>query len=88
MAMTRAEAKMVAQELHRLLHKDIEKAVHAHIEDVSDTYIGVQEAAEMLKLSPSTIYNNRARLPCSKVGGRLLFSTNALKEIIRTGRRI
>lgn len=83
--LTRADARLIAQELHLLLRKDIDRAVHAQIDKASDEYIGTAEAAAMLGCKPKTIYNHRDRLPHSKVGKYLRFSRNALHEMIRQG---
>lgn len=85
MALSRSEARMIAQELHKLLRNDIDKAVTSQIEKETDRYIGVEEASAILGWSPSTIYKHTSELPCSRIGRRLRFSENGLREIVRRG---
>lgn len=47
----------------------------------SDRLLSVTELAEMLKISPGSIYNGNCgtrEIPRLKIGGRLMFSTHTL----------
>lgn len=82
--MTRTEARMVAEELYKLLRKDlIERVTEINIE-ANDKQLSTKEAAEYLGYKPKTIYNNISRIPHYKVGKALRFSQMALAEFIRT----
>lgn len=72
-------------ELKQLIIKGIE-----HQEaDSQDLLLTIQEAAEFLKLSVSTIYSkvSNGELPSMKRGKRLYFSRSELMSYIKQGRR-
>ena len=54
-------------------------------------FLSVEEAAEFLRLKPSTLYSwvSNDKIPYSKVGSRILFEREALVEFVkmREGRR-
>jgi len=72
---TRREARMIAQELHRLMMQD--KAL------VEDEYLTTTEAAALLKLSVSYVRHNMERWPQVKRGGRRYFSKQGILDYIR-----
>jgi excisionase family DNA binding protein len=49
-------------------------------------FLSVEEAAELLRLKPSTIYAwvSKNEIPYSKVGSRVLFEREALVEFVKT----
>lgn len=76
--MTRAQAKMVAEELYKLIKKDIPGFVQGAVVDGMDEYLNTKQAAEFLGCSVSQIRHNIADIPCTKVGGRYRFKKSAL----------
>lgn len=75
--MTKAEmrelAKMVAKEIMTL---------NAQQGAVNDEYLTTKEAADLLKISEQTLYNNKDKYPYHKKGKRLIFSRNALIRVM------
>ncbi len=55
---------------------------------MKDNYIGVEEAAKLLKLAKGTVYQkvHSRTIPHYKVGGRLYFDKEELLSMIRGGR--
>ena len=49
-------------------------------------FLSVEEAAEFLRLKPSTLYSwvSNGKIPYSKVGSRILFEREALVEFVKT----
>lgn len=49
-------------------------------------FLSVEEAAEFLRLKPSTLYSwvSNDKIPYSKVGSRILFEREALIEFVKT----
>lgn len=82
--MTRTEARMVAEELYKLLKKDIIGRVSKITTEANDKQLSTKEAAKYLGCKPKTIYNNISQIPHYKVGRHLRFSEMALAEFIRT----
>lgn len=72
--LTRTEAKMIAQELYKLMKEDREEEV--------DELLTTEEAAKLLKVAVKTIENNRLRYPGRKIGSRWMYSRKALREMM------
>jgi|GEM_PF-4083191 len=49
-------------------------------------FLSVEEAAELLRLKPSTLYSwvSNDKIPYSKVGSRILFAREALVEFVKS----
>lgn len=75
--LTRYDAKMIAAELFKLLKKeeDAKKPVAPNEE-----LLTIKEAAEILKCSKNTIYQNIHTIPHVKVGNRLRFTRTTLLD--------
>ncbi|MCM1441589.1 MAG: helix-turn-helix domain-containing protein [Roseburia sp.] len=82
--MTRSEARMIAEELHSIIRRDIERCVAAVAVTAADRQLSSVEAAAFLGIRPSTLYNNIGSIPHYKVGKHLRFSQNALAAYIDT----
>lgn len=82
--MTRSEARMVAEELYKLLRKDLIERVAEINAEANDRQLSTSEAAQFLGCSTKTIYNKIKSIPHYKVGKHLRFSEMALAEFIRT----
>ncbi len=77
------EMQQKVNNIEQLLNRD---AAHKITHDL----IGVQEAAELLGLSPATVYTkvSHREIPFSKQGKKLYFSRNELIAYARSGRRL
>lgn len=80
---TRQDAKKIAAELHSLLRKDVKQHLASIVEqELDDDFICHEEAARILGLSPSGLYQ-RKDIPYAKPGKRRLYSKTELIRIIR-----
>lgn len=64
--MTRNEAKILAQEIYKLMKKDIKELVSQAVAEETDEYMSTKQAAELLGVSIS--YLLHSDLPKTKVG--------------------
>lgn len=71
---------MIAEELHKLIKKDIESHIETLVTNALDKTLSVEEAALKLGIKPKTLYNKIKQIPHTKVGRRLIFSENRLNE--------
>lgn len=86
MAMTRREAKMIAEELYKLIRPQVVAASKEVAIDESEIFLSTKEAAGMLGISATRLYKTKHLYGCySKVNGRLRFSRNRLTKRIQTG---
>ena len=69
--MTRAEAKMIAEELYKLMRKG---------DVLPERYLNAKEAAELLGRPLRTLYNKVSELPHTKVGKHLRFKESSLRQ--------
>lgn len=86
--MTRTEARMVAEELYKLMHKDLAERITQLTAETLDKPLSVSQAAEYLGCSPKTIYNNIQDIPHIKVGKFLRFSERSLAAFIKERGRL
>ena len=85
--MTRAQAKIIAEELYKLMRKDILFVVQETTIDENEEYLTSVEAAKMLGWSIGTLYNRKKDIGSYiKVGNQLRFPKTKLKRIIESGR--
>ena len=76
--MTRSEAKMIAEEVYKLLVKEgLNPSMMS-----PERYMGVKEAAEYLCMPVKTLYNKVTEIPHVKKGKRLIFSESSLRAYI------
>lgn len=76
--MTRTEARILAEELYKLMRKDVKRIVEETVIECSDEWVGVGEAANILGCSVGTLYNNISHIPHTKNGRLLRFKKSAL----------
>ena len=76
--MNRTEARIIAEELYKLMRKDVKRLVEETIIECSDEWIGVGEAANILGCSVGTLYNNIDSVPHTKNGRLLRFRKASL----------
>lgn len=74
--MTRYEARMIAEELHKLMRQD---------EQPTEEWLTIDEASAYLKCSKSRIYNNIERVPHAKDGRSLKFPKAELSRWMAAG---
>lgn len=83
---SRKEAKMIAEELYNFIRKDAVKATEEILKDETEEFIGLKDAAQMLGMSPSTLYKNKDKFGCySKMNGRIRFAKSRLKKVVIAG---
>ena len=62
--MNRNEAKMVAEELYKLIHKDVRNIVSQTVKEETEEWIGAKEAAKSIRLVGwHIIQSNRRNTP-------------------------
>jgi excisionase family DNA binding protein len=71
---------MVAEELYKLLIKDIRTIVFEAVNKSSDRLLSTKEVAELLGWSVGTVYNKSRELPHTKAGKKLIFSEAAIRD--------
>lgn len=64
--MTRSEARLVAEELYKLMRKDVNVLVSQMVANETDEWLSTEQAASMMGVSVSYIKQNG--IPHSKVG--------------------
>lgn len=64
--MTRSEARMLAEELYKLMRKDVKQLVQQSVSEETDEWLTTEQAARMMGVSISYIKQND--IPHSKVG--------------------
>lgn len=72
---TRREARMIAEELHKLQLKD--KAKHP---EPPKEYLTMREAAEYTRRSYNFFQRNEGKIPRTKVGGRYFYTKEQLAQ--------
>ena len=76
--MTRTEARILAEELYKLMRKDVKRIVEETVIECSDEWVGVGEAANILGCSVGTLYNNISNIPPTNNGRLLRFKKSEL----------
>lgn len=76
--MTRTEARILAEELYKLMRKDVKRIVEETVIECSDEWVGVGEAANILGCSVGTLYNNISNISHTKNGRLLRFKKSEL----------
>lgn len=79
--MTRTEARMIAEELFRLLEKNGFKPQMI----APERYLTAREAAELLGMPLNTLYKKVSEIPHVKKGKRHVFKESALREWMDQG---
>ncbi|MBR1719808.1 MAG: helix-turn-helix domain-containing protein [Phocaeicola sp.] len=80
--MNRTDARMIAEELAKVLQKEIRKMVVDITVGDMENYISASEAADYLGMSKRTLYNRIDEIPHTKFGRVLKFQKSKLKESI------
>lgn len=83
---------LTPDELREIIREELEvvlRKIDTKIEDPASDVLSIEKAAELLKLSKTTIYGlvNRRSIPHSKKGKRLYFSKDDLIEWMKSGKR-
>lgn len=78
--MTRAQARMIAEELYKLIKKDIPCFVHDAVIDGTDEYFNTAQAAEFLGVSVSYVKSHINDIPHTKVGRLNKFKKSSLSS--------
>ena len=81
-------AREVVEEIRTLSQPSAhsESKPSASHQSAQGQFLSVEEAAEFLRLKPSTLYSwvSNDKIPYSKVGSRILFEREALVEFVKT----
>lgn len=80
--MNRTEAKMVAEELAKLMRNEIRKMTIDLVVADTEGYMTLGEAAEFMGLSKHTVYKKIDEIPHVKFGKFLRFQKSELKKYI------
>lgn len=80
--MNRTEARMVAEELAKLMRNEIRKMTVDLVVAETEGYMSVAEAADFMGVSKQTIYNKIEEIPHIKMGKFLRFQKSALRNYI------
>lgn len=80
--------------MEEFLEKKLRQIVKEELKGISNPkpeppkgnqYLTPEEAAERLRKSKSWVYQNRAKIPHKKIGGKLLFTEQQLTEWVHNG---
>ena len=80
--MNRTDARMIAEELAKVLQKEIRKMVVDITVGDMENYISASEAADYLGMSKRTLYNRIDEIPHTKFGRVLKFQKSKLRDYI------
>lgn len=78
--MTRNECRLIAEELYRLIHNDVKKAIGKAVAEGMEEHLDAKQAAEYLGWAVQTLYNRIEEIPHAKHGRKLVFTKSSLKE--------
>lgn len=85
--MTRAQAKLIAEELYKLMQEDVITATKEIAKENLDLYLSAQEAAKMLGWTVKTLYLRKDDVGSyTKVGRKLMFRRSQLMKVIDSGK--
>lgn len=86
MMITRNQAKMIAEELYKIIRKEVVAAAKEITADETDVLLNSCDAAKLLNWSVGTLYNRKKDVGSYvKVGNRLMFSKRAIIQRINSG---
>lgn len=80
--MTSREAGMIAKELYKLIHKDVERLILSAVEYETEELLTTKQAAEFMGVSSSYILHNIDSIPHIKVGRLNKFKKSSLNKLI------
>ena len=80
--MTRNDAKLIAEELYKLIHKDVKLYVSTAVEAETEEWLNTQQAAEFLGVSLSYIKKNITDIPHTKIGKLNKFKKSTLLQFL------
>jgi hypothetical protein len=78
--MTRSDASLIAEELYKLISKNMKSYISDVVKKHTDEYLDAKEAASFVGLSVKTFRNRKDEFPHIKTGKKLMFSKNGLIE--------
>lgn len=87
MAITRKDAKLIAEELFKLVRGDVVNAAKEVTKIETEEYMTPKDVARLLGWHPVTVYKKKDVLGCYvKIKNRLLFPKSKLHAVIQSGR--
>lgn len=85
--MTRREARMIAEELYKMVRGDIKEAGKELVKMENEEYITVKDVARILGWAPITVYRRKDDIGCYvRSKNRLRFVKSQLHRAIQEGR--
>lgn len=78
--MTRNEAKILAEELYKLMKKDVKQLVQQSVRDENDEWLTTKQTAELMGMSVSHVLHND--IPHSKVGNRNRYRKSDIQKMM------
>lgn len=87
---TRAQAKLIAEEVYKLMANDVKKQLNNKLDEIINTeteeLVSLKEAAQLLRVSPGCLYKTKDNYGCyTKIKNRILFSKSRLIKIVQQG---
>lgn len=87
MTFTRNHAKMIAEELYKILRHDVVEASKEVVKQETEEYLSVKDVAKILGWSTYTVYRRKDDIGCYvKSKNRLLFIKSQVHKSIQQGR--
>lgn len=80
--MTKKEASMIAKELYDLMYEDIKSQLAEMFRGVSDEWLGIKDASDVIGWSKKTIYKRIDEIPHTKVGRKYRFKKSELNKFL------
>lgn len=80
--MTRNEARMLAEEIYKLIRKDIKLYAEQAVASETEEWMNTEEAAAFLGVSVSYIKKNILDIPHAKIGKLNKFKKSALSQLL------
>lgn len=76
------DARKIAQELYKLMRKDMKDRMADAVANAEDEFLSHREAAAFLRTTPGALYI-RKDVPYTKLGRKRIYSRNALDAFVR-----
>lgn len=80
--MNRNDARLIAEEIYKLIRKDLPNMVQQSVQQETDEWLGTKEAAEYMGVSVGYVRKYIDEIPHSKVHGINKFRKSALMKYL------
>lgn len=86
MALTRKDAKMIAEELFKMLRSDVVAATKEIVNTETEEYLTPKDVSRILGWSPWTVRHRKDDLKCYvRINKRIFFIKSQLHRMIQSG---